>query len=345
MTSWGRFQRRFDGIIDDLKAHEDLVDKTANAITSSDARATREQLAVMRQESLVKVADEEKARAAEQYLAIIGWLKMDDSEQMKLLDSVLTGTQKYSGTCDWILQQEKVAAWMRCSQESDFLILHGHPGTGKSVLVAHISTFLRSAGKSLIISHICTYSQATSLEYDQILRSILIQLVRFNTDLVAYIFEEFILNKKAVTVQAIEGLILTVIGAVSDDPSRTKYIHVILDGLDECDITKQARIIKFLERMVTAAITSTSTVCKILVTSHLPPALAKKLQQKHQVSLSKEKPQMRKAIIAYVSMRLVALQSRWSQLGISDTELKDLESRIADKADGLCCIRTFVIFY
>ncbi|GKT51135.1 uncharacterized protein ColSpa_11316 [Colletotrichum spaethianum] len=52
MTSWGRFQRRFDGIIDDLRAHEKLVDQTANAVGHSKMKKMREDVTALRQQQL-----------------------------------------------------------------------------------------------------------------------------------------------------------------------------------------------------------------------------------------------------------------------------------------------------
>jgi hypothetical protein len=337
MTSWGRFQRRFDSIIDDLKAHESLVDKTANAVGLSESRGMREELATLRGEVLERVAKEEEERAAAQFVAIVGWLKMDDSDQAKLFESVMTEPQKYAETCDWIFGQEKIVTWMRCSQESAFLVLHGHPGTGKTVLAAKIATFLKPSGKSLVVSHICTYSQTLSTEYDQVLRSILLQLVRSDTDLIAYIYQEFILKKKSITPQAIERLVLETISAISNNPAEMKYVHIILDGLDECDKEKQVKIVTLLERMVSAAFASTSAVCKVLVTSSMPASVAKKLKQKHIVSLSTEKVALGKSIALYAAQRLGQFRTRWHQMGITDGELKNLEMQLARKADGLSC--------
>ncbi|KAK0658014.1 hypothetical protein B0T16DRAFT_319952 [Cercophora newfieldiana] len=345
MTSWGRFQRRFDGLIEGLKEHEDLVDRTVNAVHISESKKMREELVTSRREILERAAKDEEERTSNQYVAIVGWLKMDDSEQAKLFESVTTESQKYAGTCDWILQQERTVAWMRCSQESAFLVLQGNPGTGKSVLATNIATFLRSAQKSLVISHICTYSQASSTEYDQILRSILLQLVRSDVDLIAYVYEMFILKKKSVTSQAIERLILETIGAVSDNPAETKYVHIILDGLDECNEEKQPRVINLLERMVSAATESTSAVCKVLMTTCMPSSVAKKLKQKHMVSLSREKGALGRAIELYASHRLGQLRHRWHQMGITDTDIKTLESRLAEKADGMFLWARLVLEY
>ncbi|KAK5653425.1 hypothetical protein OQA88_8910 [Cercophora sp. LCS_1] len=345
MTSWGRFQRRFDGIIDDLKAHERLVDTTANATGLSDLRKTREAVEASNRELVEKIEKEEQERAATQYLAIVGWLKLDDSEQGKILDSLLAEPRKYPGTGDWILAHSKMLAWMRCSQESAFLTLHGNPGTGKSVLAAQMINFLRLSGSSLVVAHVCTYSQVASTEYGQFLRSVLLQLVRSDEDLVAFIFHEFILGKKPITIQALERLVLDTVSAISNNPAETKYVHIIVDGIDECSKETQLKIISLLERMVSAAFASTSAVCKVLVSSCMPPSLAKKLKQKHAISLSSEKRALEKSIALYASQKLGALRSRWLQMGISNAELNSLETQIAIKADGMFLWARLVLEY
>ncbi|KAM7204012.1 putative NACHT domain containing protein [Rhypophila sp. PSN 637] len=345
MTSWGRFQRRFDSIIDNLKAHEGLVDKTVNAVGSCDIRKTREEVEALRMERLERVAKEDEDRTAAQYIAIVGWLKMDDAEQAKILDTVLVEPRQFSETCDWMLRQDRIAAWMRCSQESPFFVLHGRPGTGKSVLMAQITEFLRSAGKSLVISHISTYTQPSSTEYDQILRSILLQLVRSDTDLIAYIHDEFILRKKAVTAQAVERIILEAVRAISNNPATTRYVHILLDGLDECHRGKQLKIVTLLERIASCAFESPTTVCKVLISCRMLPPTSQRLSQKHAVSLSTEKVAVERSIGFYASQRLSKLRSRWSQLGITDSELKQLELRLAVKADGMFLWAKLVLNY
>ncbi|KAJ0268097.1 hypothetical protein COL940_013715 [Colletotrichum noveboracense] len=138
-------------------------------------------------------------------------------------------------------------------------------------------------------------------------------LIQHNSDLIAYIYEEFILKQK-------------------DVKAQTTYVHVVLDGLDECDKEKQPNVISLLERMVSKAVTTTSTVCKVLVTSIMPPAISRKLKQKHCISLSgeKEKEALKKAIASYAAQRLVELKSR---MDFKVSELKSLELQLATKAD------------
>ncbi|KAI0600377.1 hypothetical protein F4775DRAFT_61536 [Biscogniauxia sp. FL1348] len=345
LTSWGRFQRRFDSIIEDLKAHEDLVDKTVNAVNIVEARKLKEDLEAWRKEALDRLVKDEAEQTTAQYLAIVSWLKLDESDQLKIFDSISFEASNNPGTCDWILKQPKISAWMRCSQEATFLILHGHPGTGKSVLATQIANFLKSDGRSLIATYFCTYLYGTSKDYEQILRSILVQLIRSNPDLVAHVYGELILKKKVPSSRVLEQLLRDLVSAASPVPSQIGYIHLIVDGLDECDSDTQAQTIKMLERIVSTALSSGSTVCKVLLSSRVSQAITKKLRHTQIISLSDEKDKMEKAIGCYAAQRLGALRPRLFQMGVSDNDIKEVELRIATKADGMFLWARLVLEY
>ena len=327
MTSWGRFQQQFDGIIQDLKAHEELVDKTVNAVNISEARE-------MRRELEEKISKDQDERTSAQYLAIAGWLGVDESDQLEIFESIAAGASENADTGSWILKQPKIQTWMRCSQNSTLLLLHGRPGSGKSVLATQIATFLRSGGQSLVVTHICTYSYETSNDYEKILRSIILQLIQSNPDLIAHVHGQLVVNLKTPSSQVLEKLLCELVGALSLAPSQTKYIHLILDGLSECDEERQARIMNMLERIVTAASSSNSTVCKVLLTTQLSRVITKRSRHKQTVSLSDEKESLDGAIGHYTAQRLAALRPRLFQMGISDSDISDIRNRIAEKADG-----------
>ncbi|EHK27294.1 uncharacterized protein TRIVIDRAFT_112990, partial [Trichoderma virens Gv29-8] len=340
LTSWGRFQRRLDTILTNIKAHEELIDKTANAVNILEASKMRESLRDQRNESLNEVAKQEDEDSTKQYQAIVGWLKMDDTDQQVIFDSIASEAEKSEGTCNWILKQPTLVSWMKSQPETPFVWLQGNPGTGKSVLTTQIDVFLRASDQSLVIRHFCTYSYASSIQFDQILRSLLLQLARSNSDLITYIYEEFVLAKQAVTIKSLSQLVRTICEAISPLPSKKKYVHIILDGLDECDAEKQGRIINLLESLISVG---GPTHSKVLISSRPSPLLTKRFRKRPTVSLLDEKSKIDEAIKIYANQKLSLLRNRFSELGICGTDITELSHSISLKSDGMSILYEHIL--
>ncbi|KAI6777889.1 uncharacterized protein J7T54_001546 [Emericellopsis cladophorae] len=345
MNSWGRFERRFECIIEDLKIHEDLVDKTCNAINITEARKMREKIESWRQQSNEKLAKDEAQLTASQYRAIIGCLEFGEADQDEVFSSIASGAAETAGTSSWIFNQKKIRCWMRCNRESIFLLLNGCPGSGKSVLSAQIATFLRAGGHSQVVAHFCTYQYQTSCEYNRILHSILIQLIRSDTDLIAHVWDRLVLGQNAASSRTIEELIRELMGASPTAPSQTKYIHLILDGLDECEPKQQERILSILEKFVAAAERSGSTVCKVLVPGRAFRSGTKTTRNKHIVSLSDEKENINKAMSHYCDSQLATLRPKLLEMKITDADWQAMQQRIVVKADGMFLWARLVLEY
>lgn len=344
MTSWGRFQRRFEGIINDLKAHEELVDKTATAFNVSETSRIHAEIHTLRQQQIEKLAREEKELTANQYRAVLEWLKMDESDQLKIFDTISSAATQHLGTSHWVLKQPKLSAWMRNTREAIFVVLHGHPGTGKSVLTTEIAKFLRAANVSTLVSHFCTDTYATSRRYDQILRALLTQVIQPNPDLIAHTYETLILKKKSPSNAALEQLLSETVAATSFQPSQVTYTHLILDGLDECDEETQVRTTKLLERLVRVAFNSERASLKVLVSARTSSTITRRLKWKQSVSLAEEKTNVNWAIRIYSRNRLRAIQDKLTQIGLMESEVSNIEARIAQKADGRSSVRRDSLF-
>lgn len=215
-----------------MKRHENLIDQEANARNIAEARQMRQDIRTWREESLDQVQSFEEEQAAKQYQSIASWLKMDESDQLAIFNSISAEGAKYPGTCSWILQNSTMRSWLSRTSDVPILWLQGTSGSGKSVISAQLVNFIKIA-QSFIIYHFYTYSYASSTKYEQILRSLLMQLLRKDGEVIAHIYKECVLGKTLPNISALERLLQIMFASMSNEPAKTEYIWVILDGLDE----------------------------------------------------------------------------------------------------------------
>jgi len=335
LTSWGRFQRRFDNILEDLERHGDLIDRAANARNISEARQLRQDIRTWKEDSLEQVRQAEEHQATKQYQSILSWLRIDESEQLSIFESTFEEVSKFPGTCAWMLKNERICPWLQKKPSGNLLWLQGNPGSGKSVLSTQLVNFLRTS-KSFVMNHFCSQTFASSTRYEAVLKSLLHQLLRKSGELVAYAYQDFVVGKKLPTTSNIEQLIQTLLGALSE-AGQTEYVWIVVDGIEDCEIAKQARLIALLSQIAKSGMHS-ETVCKVLITSRTHPIKFKRIWQKHTVSLSDETEQLTKAIKLYASQRLRLLHERLQQLELDSEDVDTIEEAIAHKAAGGCLL-------
>src|SRR5207244_3910913 len=119
----------------------------------------------------------------------------NETDQVLIFDKIYSDGSKYPGTCSWVVQHHQISKWIRNEIESSYLWLQGTPGAGKTVISGQLISFLKRLD-AIVISHFCTYSFASSTNYEEILKSLLFQLLRLDGDLVAHVFGEFVLENK-----------------------------------------------------------------------------------------------------------------------------------------------------
>ena len=318
MTTWGRFEREFNTIIEDLNRHQELIDKEVNAHNIIEAREMREALKS-------QLAQEQKQQTARQMQGVVTWLRLDDSDQIVLLDSLVKVGESHPGTVEWISNKAQMKSWLRTTPDTPFLCLQGAPGTGKSVIVARLVSFLNISKSSLVIRHFCSSTYDSSTHYDQVIKSLLLQFAQHDADLVAHIHEEHVGSRQAI-VSDLEKLLELAVDLLSANGRRS--IHILLDGLDECPINKQRRLLRLMERLTTAG-----GNCKVLVstrdTSPLPERLKKSV-----LSLAEEKVCLRDAIASYARLRLLSMSDRLREFGIAEDDTKSISFQIGERADG-----------
>ncbi|KAL7814679.1 hypothetical protein V8C44DRAFT_325861 [Trichoderma aethiopicum] len=334
-TSRGRFQRRFDHIFADLKEHGDLIDKLVNVVNICEAKDMRLKVEDWRQQEMSKLKKEEEDRTSTEFHAILSVLRVDETHQIKVFDSLTAEANQNPGSCGWILQQPKIQAWARADHNTQSVVLHGCVGSGKSVLAAQIGTFLRSSEQSLVAAHFCTYLYPESTDYNHMMRSLMVQIIRQDPELIALSYDRLVIQKKPPTCAVIEQLLRLLVEALATSPSQQKTLHIVFDGLDECDDSTVSNIVKTFDKLVATASTSGATILKVLLCTQMTPAVAKVVKRKRQVSLSDETAHLNRAIQDYTLRRINAIRPNLSQLRITEEDIQSLASHITEKADGM----------
>ncbi|KAL7897605.1 hypothetical protein HDV64DRAFT_285923 [Trichoderma sp. TUCIM 5745] len=343
-TSWGRFQRRFENIFADITAHEDLIDKTANAANISEAKEMREKLEAWRQQEAIKIKRKEEEQTSFEFQAVLNFLRIDETHQAKIFDKLTAEANQNPGSGHWILQQPKIRSWAKPSCEAQFVVLHGSVGVGKSILATQIGTFLRSSN-NLLATHYCTYVYPESTEYNHIMVSLMIQIMRLDPELITFSYNWFLVEKKSPNRPVFDDLLRLLVETLGTSTSQSKALYIIIDGLNECDANTAANVAKTLGKLIAAPSSSESAIIKVLLCTQMTPAIDKAVKRRHQISLSNEKVNLNRAIQDYTFRRISEMQPQRSQFRITDNDVTTLASQITQKADGMFLWAKLVIGY
>ncbi|KAG6358594.1 hypothetical protein INS49_012112 [Diaporthe citri] len=336
-TSWGRFQRRFNHILEDMKNHEDLIDRLVNAIDISEARQMRQDLLSWREQKLQEMSDEDEKQSAQEFRAIQSWLRMNECDQLAIFESTAGQGNRYPGTCQWILNNTKINSWLQESPQTPILWLSGIAGSGKSVISSQLVNFITSRN-GIVLHHFCTNASVMSSEYDQVLKSLLEQLLRHDGDLTTNVYHEYVLKKQVAAVAILEQLLQTLLNTSAEDPRQRGYIWIVVDGVDELrdhSPNSQARLLNFIKQIVSKTNASENATCKALISARPSTTISHVLRQKPTVSLTEEKKSLALAIQEYALQRLGSLGNRFEQLGLSALEIESFGQQISHKSDGM----------
>jgi archaellum biogenesis ATPase FlaH len=318
-----------------MKRHEKLVDKDAIALDISEARELRQELRTWKQESLERIHIMDQEQSSRDFQSILSWLRIHESDQEVIFDSVSSQGNKYPGTCSWVIQHPKFQSWLQRRPETPLLWLMGAAGSGKSVISSQLVNFMVNA-KMTVLYHLCTHSSASSA-YDQILKTLLQQLLRQDGELTAHVYGEYVLRKRTATPQALEQLLQMLLTTSSNDPKTTNYIWIIVDGVDELREESpniQARLLSVLKQISSRTTALGGVVCKVLICSRPSPTIIQVLSRVPTVSLTDEKKSLTKSIEEYASQRLREVNNKFEQLGIGSEEIEGIVRQVSAKADG-----------
>ena len=131
---WKTFNLRFQGILENLRKHRDLIDAEANAISIVEARAWRstqmDHIRQWRANRAYEIDKIERERMTSQMREAVAWFGADEGQEDIFA--------KFSKACDdsadhWIFKESSIISWLgQGSRDESVIWLNGKPGAGES---------------------------------------------------------------------------------------------------------------------------------------------------------------------------------------------------------------------
>lgn len=323
-SMWKSFEFRFNGILKDFARHRDLVMREVVTIDVVEARELR----IKSQQEL-----EQQERKTQNYYLhdSISWLKVPD-EQHDELDRLAEKRQE--GTCEWVFRNPLFQSWKNDAHSDAILWVKGIPGAGtafkirtvisakycagKTILSTHIIRQMREGSGFATAYHLCNSYTTGKHLLGELMRGVIVQLLRANPDFAPYIFENYANKALAPSAARVKGLLEKLVQAI---PS----IRIIVDGLDEYPLSDQRTILnEFLSLSKLPG-----GQCRILFSNRESENINKRLNGRPTISLRDQDVDLKKDIGLYVHAELDGFR------GDFGNDLIDrIERQIVAKADG-----------
>ena len=189
---------------------------------------------------------------------------------------------------------------------------------GKSVMCSYIIQKLSEIPALDTCYYFCN-SQDTVNLCSQVLRTVMLQLLRRHPDLASLISNEFVYQGVGCGMSQLKMLIPKVLEIAS-------CTRIVIDGIDECPNEDQ-RVIKDLQTLCLGR----NSHCKILYSSRREVQIAKQLSGKPQIFLD-GREEVESDICLYVKHTVRTLRTANTRL------LNEIESILVEKSDGMAPI-------
>ncbi|UKZ78466.1 hypothetical protein TrVFT333_006206 [Trichoderma virens FT-333] len=152
--------------------------------------------------------------------------------------------------CQWIISDEKFSYWKLNSRDTNFCVLFGDMGCGKTMTTAYVVDVLKEQApeKQYVCAYYCKDDQETT-NLGNIYRSLIWQLLKREPalkDRFQIWYEE---NNSAGQVDATQSAIKLREFLHDTLSSSEKLAFIVLDGLDECHITPRDELLSLFREL------------------------------------------------------------------------------------------------
>lgn len=182
----------------------------------------------------------------------------------------------HKNTCDWLFETAGFVEWTSrksLQTHNGVLWIKGHPGVGKSTLMKHTLLHCQEKFQNHIISFYGFNARgANALERSPMgmLRSIMAQLLEQNSSLWNPVMQKFTNKNNRHGICHWEYGELKDIFLMQYTSHHVEQCIILIDALDECDISEVEHVVAFLEALSHNATNSQSKMMICLSSRHYP---------------------------------------------------------------------------
>ncbi|KAL7959281.1 hypothetical protein V8C34DRAFT_313434 [Trichoderma compactum] len=173
------------------------------------------------------------------------WLSAIDYQSQ--LDHTLT--KRAPGTCQWFLDSEQYREWYNLDGKA--LLLHGPPGSGKSMMASivldHLSNTLSSEKPAVFCYAFCNFYRANEERAENIMCNLLKQLCQIQSPLPQSVEDLFTRHRSQRTQPSLDEAA----SALRSLISTYENTFIVVDGLDECEPSSASQFVsKILDLLI-----------------------------------------------------------------------------------------------
>jgi hypothetical protein len=182
-------------------------------------------------------------------------------------------------------------------------------------MCSYITETLENSPDLAVCYYFCNSNEIGNIPH-QILRTLILQLIRQHPDLASLVANEFVYTALSCGMSQLKFLLPRVLEVIPNT-------RIIIDGIDECSMEDQKIILKDFQTICVGPAIS----CKILFSSRKEVHIREKLSNTPQIPLD-GRQEVGYDICSYVRYKITKLHTSDEDL------LKRIESIMVEKADG-----------
>lgn len=316
-ASWKDFKTRFQGILENLRRHRDLLESQAGLVHYEASQAAR-----LAAENSIRAIEE--ALFMQQRTSVQDWLcSANVSNDQERFTDVRSYSVNYG---HWLLKRRQVSSWMDpASNAIPLFWLHGIPGAGKTILASFIIERIQRIPNIQVAYFYCKHADILKSTIIVIAKSMLVQLLRQNESLLSYLYEKSSSSGESCleTVTLAKDLLETAL-------KSTDNVFLVIDGLDECEKKDKSAIINWFKAIINTSAESDSGRIRALFISQDDGEIRKLLPSVPKLQIKSE--DNREDIRSYTDREAIRLQTKFD---LSATKIDQISSKVCERAEGM----------